>query len=82
MSDEGRSARNAEIEGRYSNYFAVGHNAFEFLFDFGQFYKDDARPRLHTKIVTSPYYASVLSKTLAEAIRQYERTHGKIAKPE
>lgn len=25
-----------ELEGRYANTFKVGHNAFEFLVDFGQ----------------------------------------------
>lgn len=82
MSEECRDPRNvAEIEGRYSNYFSVGHNAFEFLFDFGQLYGEEVKPRLHTKIVTSPFYAKVLSETLDESIRQYERTHGTIARP-
>lgn len=82
MNDEPRGQRNAaEIEGRYSNYFSVGHNAFEFLFDFGQLYGEEIKPRLHTKIVTSPYYAKALSETLDESIRQYERTHGTIARP-
>jgi len=25
-----------ELEGRYANYFQVGHNAVEFVLDFGQ----------------------------------------------
>jgi hypothetical protein len=26
------------LEGKYANYFKVGHNAFEFILDFGQLY--------------------------------------------
>jgi hypothetical protein len=26
-------------EGRYANYFQIGHNAFEFIIDFGQGYE-------------------------------------------
>jgi len=30
----------SKIEGRYANYFKVGHNAFEFVLDFGQYYPE------------------------------------------
>jgi Protein of unknown function (DUF3467) len=49
-----------EIEGRYANYFRVGHNAFEFLFDFGQFYAESPGVRFHTRIITSPTSAKSL----------------------
>src|SRR5690349_1006835 len=32
------------LDGRYSNYLTIGHNAFEFLFDFGQFYIGSEEP--------------------------------------
>ncbi len=36
MSQEDEAAEDiGETEGRYANYFKVGHNAFEFLLDFG-----------------------------------------------
>ena len=41
-----------QLEARYSNDFKVGHNAFEFLLDFGLFYPDSSEARLHTRIVT------------------------------
>ncbi len=61
-------------EGRYSNYFKVGHNAFEFLIDFGQFYPENGNAQLHTRIVTSPNYAKALLETLRESMERYELT--------
>ena len=64
------------IEGKYANYFQVGHNAFEFLLDFGQMYADGAEEYFHTRIVTGPSYAKELLKVLSESIEQYEATFG------
>lgn len=70
--------RTEQPEARYSNDFSVGHNAFEFLLDFGQFYPDSSEARLHTRIVTSPVYAKVFLHTLRESIDRYEGTFGEI----
>jgi hypothetical protein len=70
---------NGEIlEGRYANYFEIGHNAFEFLLDFGQCYFEEPDSRMHTRIVTSPMFAKRLADSLNQALAQYERTHGRI----
>jgi hypothetical protein len=61
----------------YSNYFQVGHNAVEFLFDFGQHYAD-AAPRMHTRVVMSPIYARALSETIDESLERYEAVYGPI----
>jgi hypothetical protein len=66
------------LEGRYANYFKVGHNAVEFVFDFGQFFPDNEQPYLHTRIVTSPVYARALLQTLRSAVAQYEGQFGLI----
>jgi hypothetical protein len=66
-------------EGRYANYFEIGHNAFEFLLDFGQFYLDEPESRLHTRIILNPFYARMLMGVLQEAIGRYEQTFGRIA---
>jgi hypothetical protein len=66
-------------EGRYANYFEVGHNAFEFVLDFGQFYPCAETPQFHTRIVTSPTYAKALLDTLANSLRQFEEEFGRIA---
>ena len=72
------SRQSKTLEGRYSNYFKVGHNAFEFVVDFGQFYPENGDPRLHTRIITSPIYVKSLLETLRESVEQYEQTFGAI----
>jgi hypothetical protein len=75
-TDEPQSG--SELEGQYANYFRVGYNAVEFVLDFGQFYLDENRPRLHTRIVTSPVYAKALGETIRDSLSDYERAHGAI----
>jgi hypothetical protein len=65
-------------QGRYANFFRVGHNAFELLIDFGQLYAGSGHAQLHTRIVTSPAYAKALSRTLRRSLDDYEDTHGSI----
>jgi hypothetical protein len=67
-----------ELEGRYANYFKVGHNPFEFLLDFGQFYAESQRAQFHTRIITNPTYAKAFLGLLSESIAQYEQTFGVI----
>jgi hypothetical protein len=70
---------NGEIlEGRYANYFEIGHNAFEFLLDFGQLYFEAPEASLHTRIVTSPVYAKRLFGVLQRALSQYEASYGRV----
>jgi hypothetical protein len=75
---EGEDSTQSTIEGKYANYFEVGHNAFEFLLDFGQMYSDGVQQRIHTRIVTGPSYAKELLKVLGESIQQYEQSFGAI----
>lgn len=67
-----------KLEGRYANYFKVGYNAFEFVFDFGQHYTENEEAELYTRIVTSPCYAKELLDTLRESIERYEKVFGDI----
>ena len=67
------------MEGRYANYFEIGHNAFEFLLDFGQMYFEDPDSLMHTRIVTNPLFAKRLAGSLNQALAQYEATHGRVA---
>ncbi len=60
------------MHGRYANYVAVGHNAFEFLLDFGQHYPDSDDIKMHTRIIINPIYAKSLLEILQQSIRQYE----------
>lgn len=83
MNHENESTQKGVIlEGRYANYFKVGHNAFEFLLDFGQLYPEGKEAQLHTRIITSPIYAKALLELLRESINQYEQTFGPFQKSE
>lgn len=68
----------ARLEGRYANWFQIGHNAFEFLLDFGQHFPETSEMHLHTRIITSPTYAKALCALLQTSIEQYEESHGPI----
>lgn len=76
VSERHDEGERPELDGQYANYFRVGYNAVEFILDFGQFYLDEARPRLHTRIVTSPVYARALGETIRGSLLDYERAHG------
>ena len=65
--------------GRYANYFMLGHNAFEFVLDFGQLYGDGETADMHTRIITGPVYAKALLRLLGDAIAQHEGLFGRIA---
>ena len=67
--------KSQKAEGKYANYFEVGHNAFEFVLDFGQHYAENEEAELCIRIVTSPAYARVLQKVLTESIEQYEKNY-------
>jgi hypothetical protein len=64
------------IEGKYANYFQIGQNAIEFVFEFGQLYSDEPVPLLHTRIVTSPSYAKDLLVLLKKALAEHETQYG------
>lgn len=81
MSDESRDPQNtSQFEGRYANSFQIGHNAFEFVFDFGQARLEGDQAQFHTRIITGPVYAKAFSETLQESINQYEQAFGVIPK--
>ncbi|OEU69903.1 MAG: hypothetical protein BA863_07780 [Desulfovibrio sp. S3730MH75] len=69
-----------KLEGRYANYFKVGHNAFEFVIEFSQFYPESEEAELHTRIITSPVYAKGLLEILRDSIKRYEQSFGAISK--
>jgi len=74
------SQTNKKLEGKYANYFKVGHNAFEFVLDFGQYYPEIDEAELYTRIITSPRYAKELLSTLQESIEHHENSYGSIKK--
>jgi Protein of unknown function (DUF3467) len=79
MNDDSESAHaHASLEGRYVNCFNSGYNAFEFVFEFGQFFPGGGDAQWHTKVITSPPYAKALLETIQASIANYERTYGSI----
>lgn len=76
---ETASQQTISPEGRYANAFRVGHNAFEFVLEFGQQFAGMAEAPGHTRVVTSPHYAKGMLETLRTSIEQYEREFGAIA---
>lgn len=64
----------------YANRFEIGHNAFEFLFDFGQEFEAAGETRaLHLRVATAPAYAKAFRALLDQSIDQYEALFGPIA---
>ena len=61
-----KEKKRAAPAAKYANVFQVGHNAFEFLLEFGQQDSD-----IHTRIYLSPQHARVFSELLAEAVREH-----------
>ena len=72
------SQKDKKLEGKYANHFAVGYNAHEFIFDFGQSYSENDQAELHTRIITSPAYAKALFNLLHQSIAGFEKAHGSI----
>lgn len=70
--------RGGYLEGRYANYFEVGHNAFEFVLDCGQTYGVDGPPRFHTRLVIIPRHMLELLGLLGRSVAQYESAIGRI----
>jgi hypothetical protein len=62
----------------YTNYFEVGHNAYEFLIDFGQYRPEVKDVALHTRIALGPSHAKLLARTLVMAVDGHEAEHGVI----
>lgn len=67
-----------KLEGRYANYFKVGHNAYEFFIDFGQYNAETDQAELFTRIIVNPAYAKELLRLLTDSMEQYEKRYGEV----
>jgi len=73
------------VEARYANHFQIGHNEYEFIFDFKQFHpgqgnhSDDSAQVPIVRIVMGPLFAKALLNTLQRSVADYEDEHGVIA---
>jgi Protein of unknown function (DUF3467) len=68
----------APLEGRYANCFNSGFNAFEFVFEFGQYFPGAGDAHWHTRVITSPPYAKALFETIRQSLTNYENSYGSI----
>jgi Protein of unknown function (DUF3467) len=74
--------KSKHLEGRYVNYFEIGHSPFEFIFDFGQYHPETDCARMHSRIVMGPVYAKLLANLLGNAVLRFEQEHGVIQQAE
>jgi hypothetical protein len=79
ISKKGSARSSRALMARYANYFEVGHNAYEFLVDFGQFHPEAGAVALHTRIALGPIHAKMLSQMFGHAVLKYEAENGEIA---
>jgi len=63
----------------YANYFEVGHNAFEFLIDFGQIDPQTGETNINSRLAVGPTHAKLFAHLLDGAVRKYESQFGQIA---
>ena len=76
MAREMAEGSGSPLEGRYANYFKIGHNAFEFVLEFGQKYSESEEARIHTRIVLGPAYVKAFSETLQRAVEAFNCSYG------
>ena len=72
------SVTERRLKGRYANSIQVGHNALEFVLDFGQLSPETEEVQFHTRIITAPGYAKAFFDTLRDSITQHEEKFGAI----
>lgn len=62
----------------YANYFEVGHNAYEFLIDFGQIDPRTGDVNISSRLALGPTHAKLFARLLQGAIEKFEEEHGLI----
>lgn len=78
MSSQIEHRRKKAPLARYTNYFAVSHNAVEFLLDFGQFQPEVKAVVVHSRMAFGPAHAKLLVHMLDDALAQFEAEFGAI----
>lgn len=77
MADERKEQADLSARiSRYANAFNIGHNAFEFVLEFGQQLSEEEDAAMHTRIVTHPIYARALYASLGDSLLRYESEFG------
>lgn len=76
-----QSGEIGDFEVLYANLLKVGHNAAEFLLDFGRHF-EDLEEQILMRVVTNPTHAKEFAALLSRSIEQYELKYGPIQAPE
>lgn len=66
-----------EPEGKFTNSFLIGENAYLFIFEFG-LRTEDGTSCSHSRIVTSPADAEEFKTLLSESLAQHVEKYGPI----
>lgn len=77
-SDNASRRQNRALLADYANYFEVGHNAFEFLIDFGQIDPQSGDVNINSRIAVGPTHAKLFSRLMEGAVAQFEDEFGAI----
>ena len=72
------SEDNEVLNGVYADCFRIGHSAYKFVLDFGQFTPDGGEKCFHTRVITDPDTAKVLVETVGRSVKDYENQFGRI----
>lgn len=70
------------IIGQYANYFRVGFNAYEIIFDFGQSFSENDQAELCMRIIFNPFLAKSFLSTLQDTFDQFERKYEAVEQSE
>ena len=76
--DNFESEDDGALNGVYADCFRIGHSAYKFVLDFGQFTPDGGGECFHTRVITDPNTAMVLLETVGRSIKDYEHQFGQI----
>ena len=68
----------SEVETRYANHLEIGQNAVEVILQFGQLFDEAETAVVHTRIVTSPFYARRFLELLRECVGRFETGEAQI----
>ena len=76
--DKFESEDNGALKGVYADCFRIGHSAYKFVLDFGQFAPDGKEKCFHTRVITGPDTAKELVEAMGRFIKDYENQFGRI----
>ncbi len=65
-------------EGTYANLAIINHSVSEFVVDFVNVMPGTPKAKVKSRIILTPQHAKRLMKALADNVKRFENSHGKI----